>query len=224
MTHPDEEGDTAAGAVPSFDAVFAGVLSRLCTHFDSVSVRQPLPSAQLETKLSPLPPLPRELWSFYGLCDGLQVADDVQGDIFDVSRVAQRYPVCDAPACARLIPIRGDGCGDYDCVVAGPGPCAGAVVFWDHEIYDGPAYLLGGTLAAYLSMWADKLIAEHTSDGRRRPETIAPRLSSWPWVGKPKMQHPWPFDQAWLRASDTAADQILRDPAQRAWLLRQDGQ
>lgn len=208
------------------DLVFAAITSRLRAHFETVRFREPLGAGERASRFGGLPELPHDLRSFYALCDGIEVAvegtNDVQGDVFDLRRIGLSYPLCGTPSCARLIPIRADGCGDYDCVVAGSGPCEGAVVFWDHEVSDRPAYLLGGTLRSYLTMWADNLIHTYERDGKRRPETIAPRLTTWPWVGKPEVQHPWPFDEDWLRAVDPGVEAILRDPAQRWWLARRE--
>ena len=96
------------------------------------------------------------------------------------------------------------------------------MVFWDHEVYDGPAYLLAGSLMSYLEMWADKLVHEYFPSGEIDPRCVPPELDGWPWLGRPEYRHPWPFDEAWLREHDPLAAELLGDESSRKWLLRQD--
>lgn len=126
---------------------------------------------------------------------------------FGIERSLSYYPLCgEAQRLGRFVPLRGDGCGDYDCLIIGDGPCERAMVFWDHEVYDGAAYLLGGSLLNYLDMWADYMVHNFLPSGERAPED----------------QHPWPFDEAWMRERDPIADRLLGDESSRRWLLRQD--
>jgi hypothetical protein len=67
------------------------------------------------------------------------------------------------------------------------------------------------------------LITRYFPDGREDPRYIAPRLEKWPWIGKPEREHPWPFDEKWLKARDRRAAELLGDTATRDWFLRQDG-
>jgi hypothetical protein len=196
------------------------ILARLQGHFDEVTVSPPASEAAL-ARVRGLAPAP--LLTFWRQCNGLQVGiDDIEdGEIFGIDAALDTMEACGEDL-DGLLPLRGDGCGDYDCLVLGPGPCQGAVVFWDHEISEQPAYLLAGTLDSYLAAWADYLLFTYASDGARDPRTIAPTLSAFPWVGTPERQHPWPFDEAWLRAHDPAADRLLSDPEARGWLSRQD--
>jgi hypothetical protein len=200
---------------------FHEVVSNLRDWFFNVEVRPPAASLAHLDALD----LPADLREFYTLCDGIRVAKDNAGELYSSSRLVERYPVWpsdfdffDAQFHGRLLPIRDDGCGDYDCLVTGEGPCSGAVIFWDHERVESPGYLLAGSLSAYLRMWSDNLLTEWDQNGEVLPAARPPKLKEWPWLGKPELEHPWPFDVAWLRANDADADRILRDRKQRQWL------
>jgi hypothetical protein len=96
------------------------------------------------------------------------------------------------------------------------------VVFWDHEVYDGAAYLLGGCFLSYLDMWADHMVHEYLPTGERNPRCRPPEPDAGPWRGTPEYQHPWPFDESWMRERDPIADRLLGDASSRRWLSRQD--
>jgi hypothetical protein len=200
---------------------FHNVSSNLREWFFDVEVRPPASSLAHLDALR----VPPDLTEFYSLCDGIRVAEDNDGELYSTTRMLERFPVWprefesyDEQLHGRLLPIRDDGCGDYDCVVIGDGPCSGAVIFWDHERIECPGYLLAGSLSAYLWMWSDKLLTEWDQTGELLPAATPPKLKAWPWLGKPALQHPWPFDTKWLRENDPDADRILRDRRQRRWL------
>ncbi len=209
---------------------FEAVIARLRKHFRQVDVRPPASPEVISELQALVPGIPPELLAFYRVCNGIVVPteDHVEGHIYSAERTAIEYPVVVAeslqeyPELSRLIPVRCDGCGDHDCVVAGPGIGEGAVVFWDHEVYEGPAYLLAGSFLSYLDMWSDNLIHEYHSTGKRDPRYEAPHLKEYPWVGEPELQHPWPFDERWVAARDSRARELLADPLVRTWLLEQD--
>ncbi|HEX8322270.1 MAG TPA: SMI1/KNR4 family protein [Tepidisphaeraceae bacterium] len=202
-------------------ATFVKVILNLRDWFFDVEVRPPAQSLSHLDRLN----IPADLREFYSLCDGIRIGKDSAGELYSSSRMAERFPVWpqdlhsfDEQFHWRLLPIRDDGCGDYDCLVTGDGPCTGAVIFWDHELLESPGYLLAGSLAAYLRMWSENLLAEWDQTGGVLPAARPPKLKEWPWLGKPALEHPWPFDTKWLRANDPDADRILRDRRQRRWL------
>jgi hypothetical protein len=124
------------------------------------------------------------------------------------------------PSLTRLLPLRGDGCGDFDCTVA-PGDVApGSVVFWDHEVYDRPSHLLGSTLASYLDMWSESLVHDYLADGELHPGARAPQLDRWPWLGTPERKHPWPFDADWIARRDPGVAGLLGSQDVLRWLAR----
>ncbi len=158
---------------------------------------------------------------FYESCDGFDagLADSVCGDVLALERALSRLPVGKQ---SRLFPLRSDGCGNFDCIVLGTGTCEGAVVFWDHEVYDRPAYLLGGCLTAYLEHLIDKLVHEFLPTGERDARYVPSRIAEWPFIGESELSHPWPFDERWLGSRDPDAARLLADPFTRRWLARQD--
>lgn len=201
---------------------FDEIIRRLQQHFDTVTVHPPAGNDALQEVHARLPAVPDALLDFWHYCDGIKVTRYEEGDLFGIQRSLAVYPCCDVGQVARFVPLRGDGCGDYDCLVVGEGRLEGVVVFWDHEVYDGPAYLLGGSLLSYLDMWADHMIHEYLPNGERDPRCQPPKLNVWPFLGKPEYRHPWPFDESWMRARDPIADQLLGDMSSRRALLRQD--
>jgi hypothetical protein len=199
-------------------------INRLKSHFHKVTVAQPLKNvmASLQRKL---PDIPDDLRLFYTTCDGIKVKldDEVEGEIFSAKQLLEFYPIAiDVNIVSHFLPIREDGCGDYDCLVAGSGVGANSVIFWDHEVYEGPAYLLGSSLFSYLDMWSDYLVHCYLPDGRKNPKYDSPSLKQWPWIGEAEEKHPWPFDENWMMERDPRSKQLLSSPEVRAWLLGQD--
>jgi hypothetical protein len=202
---------------------FDQIVQKLRQHFDTVTLHPPAGEAALYELRERISAVPDVLLSFWRYCDGIRVTRYEEGDLFGIQRALSSYPLCgEDERLGRFVPFREDGCGDYDCVVVGDGPCEGAVVFWDHEIDDGAAYLLGGSLLGYLEMWADHMVHEYLPNGDRDPRCRAPKLDQWPWLGTPEYEHPWPFDEQWMRERDPVADRLLGDESSRRWLLRQD--
>jgi hypothetical protein len=120
-----------------------------------------------------------------------------------------------------LIPLRGDGCGNYDCLVSGLGIGTGSVVFWDHEVYECPSHLLGSSLITYLEMWFDYVVSTYLPTGSMDPRFDPPELDGPPWIGEAELHHPWPTDEAWMVEHDPALGVLLDDPAMRKWLADQ---
>lgn len=186
---------------------FDDIVQRLRQHFGAVTVNPPVSDAAFRELRQRVAGVPDVLLSFWRYCDGIRVTRFEEGELFGIERSLSYYPLCgDAQRLGRFVPLRGDGCGDHDCLIIGDGPCERAMVFWDHEVYDGAAYLLGGSLLNYLDMWADYMVHNFLPSGERAPED----------------QHPWPFDEAWMRERDPIADGLLGDESSRRWLLRQD--
>lgn len=199
-------------------------IDRLVRYFDHVEVPPPAGSEAIGQLHAELQSVPSELAQFYEHCDGLRVGlhDGVVGHIYDIQTAFEYYSYFrKVEKLQGLFPIRGDECGDNDCLVFRAGPANGAVVFWDHEIYDGPAYLLAGSFFTYLDMWCDYLVHCYLPTGEDDPRYVAPSLDRWPWIGKAELEHPWPFDEAWLTSRDAKAATLLADETVRSWLLRQ---
>ena len=202
---------------------FDEIIQRLRQHFGTVAVHPSVAKTARRELCQRVPSVPDVLLSFWHYCDGIQVTRFEEGTIFGIQQSLSFYPLyCEPDLLGRFVPLRGDGCGNHDCLIVGQGSCEGAVVFWDHEVYDGAAYLLGGSLLGYLDMWADHMIHEFLPNGERDPRCKAPELDAWPWYGTPEYQHPWPFDESWMRERDPIACRILHDEKSRRWLLEQD--
>lgn len=198
---------------------------KLRNHFIEVTVRPPADRRDRVALGSRFDSIPEDVEYYYAQCNGITVGlqDDAVGHLFPLDRSLARMPVAvDCEPERRFVPIRGDGCGDYDCVVLGDGPAEGAVVFWDHEVCEGPAYLLGGCFSSYLQMWADHLVNRYLPNGEEDRRYRPLSLAEYPWVGEPKLRHPWPFNEEWMASRDARAARILNEPAARSWLLRQD--
>lgn len=199
-------------------------IKQLKAHFRNVSVAMPADMRDIAGLHARFARIPDDLQHFYSNCNGITISlrDDTVGNILPLKMSLQFMPIASGNEPAnRFLPVRCDGCGDYDCVVLGDGLAEGSVVFWDHEVYDGPAYLLAGSFRNYLEMWTDYLLTRYRPDGEEDSRYVAPSLTQWPWVGKPELQHPWPFDESWMKARDANAERILDNPGTRAWLLKQ---
>jgi hypothetical protein len=199
-------------------------LQRLTSHFCEVIVRPPAATRDFHALRSRAVNIPEDLNYFYSKCDGISVGlrDDVVGHIYPLSTSLSIMPIADdGEVERRFLPVRCDGCGNYDCVVLGDGIGEASVVFWDHEVYEGPAYLLGGSFSGYFQMWADRLTKCYLPDGQEDRRFVAPALDRWPWVGTAELEHPWPFDEQWMKSNDFAALALLNDPTARHWLVRQ---
>ena len=213
------------------------VIQRLEDHFGKVAVNSAAPADSIARVTESFSNVPDELLRFFEICDGISVAveDDVRGILFSISESLDRLAVPfdldpellgiseeeaeqlkakmapDFEVSKRLHPIRGDGCGNFDCVLMGPGAGAGAVVFWDTTSSFRPAYLLAGDLCAYLEHWSDSLVSKFFPDGSEDQRYVGPELNHAPWIGEPELSHPWPFDLSWIRKADSGAARLLDD-------------
>jgi hypothetical protein len=199
----------------------ADTIGRLTQRFGRAEARKPNDNALIEAFADTFGVLPIELAEFLRLSDGLDLKlhDHVVGHIYGLTEMRQVLRVSKSLAAANLIPMRGDGCGNYDCVDIGTGPTKGAVLFWDHEAGDQPAYLLGGDFAAYLEMWSDFVVSRFFPDGSEDPAFRPKKLAAWPWIAPGERTHPWPIDEQWLRARDSRANLLLSDPQLRPRLI-----
>lgn len=199
----------------------ADIIARLTQRFARAEVRKPNDNAAIEAFSDMFGSLPSELAEFLRLSDGLDLKlhDDVVGKIYGLADMREVLKVWKPLNAGNLIPVRGDGCGNYDCVDIGTGPTTGAVLFWDHEDGGQPAYLLGGDFASYLDMWSDFVVSCFLQDGSKDPAFRPKRLTAWPWIGPGERTHPWPFDEQWVRARDSRADLLLSDPHLRPRLI-----
>lgn len=196
-------------------------LTRLRDHFPAMKPVRGADHALL-ARLEDRAPGAEELLSFYLVSDGFDVGlcDDVVGQLLPLSKVLkQQRSLRDLGVCdGRLLPVRSDGCGDYDAFVMGAGPCRGAVVFWDHETFERPSHLLGGTFPSYVRLLVDDLVTRYDRSGELRAEYKSRRLDEWPWIAPGELTHPWPHDRDWLRAEDPRAAELLKFPRERGWL------
>lgn len=189
----------------------------LQSHFDKVILNPPAKPEAIQTLAKYIGSSLGELEDFLNTYNGLQVElhDNVYGQIFSVEEMLQDHFSVgyndEYPFLKRLIPIQGNGCGDYYCYMVGNGPGNGSVIFWDHESPEGVSYLAGGTLYSFFKHWIKKLVTCYTSNGKERSEYIPPELNHPPWYGKPHKVFPWPFDTKWLRKNDHRADILLDD-------------
>ena len=205
---------------------FDDVRRRLEDHFVSARFASPASAAGIMELEQAIPALPEDLRELLARFDGFDLGLEagVEGELLSAANILTCYPVFEEPSSlARLVPLRSDGCGNFDCVLTTPGPGSGAVVFWDHEDLTGPAYLLASSLPAYLDMLADYLTSRYRRDGTEDQDYKGPfRVGPIPGVlDTEAWTHPWPFDEAWLRERDPGADALLANPAVRDLLLPQ---
>jgi hypothetical protein len=134
------------GVVTAIEAA----IRRLEAHFERVVVCPPAPASALAELRKRTPGLPSQLRAFYALANGIRVGlrDAVVGHLYSAEEVLEHHGVGFAhhASLARLLPLRGDGCGNFDCIVAAGEVAPGSVVFWDREIYDRPSHLLAKVL------------------------------------------------------------------------------
>lgn len=204
---------------------FEQTVERLTRHFDKVRVRQPAKTNYIVDLQAEYVVVPEQLVRFYTACDGIYVftEDYEDGLLLSLQKSMGYMPVGNEQGpLGCLLPIHTDGCGNFDCVVLGNGIGAGAVVFWDHELQDRPAYLLGGTLAGYFAMWADRLISRYLPNGELERRNKSQRNTSSLFSTAAGLSHPWPFDEHWIRTRDKRADELLDSSKVREWLLLQD--
>lgn len=224
------------------------VIERLENHFHKVTINAAAAAESVARVSESFSQTPGELLRFFEICDGISVSieDDVRGILFSISQSLDRLAAPldldpellgiseeeaehlktklapDFEVSKRLYPIRGDGCGNFDCVLMGPGAGAGAVVFWDTTSSFRPAYLLAGDFCAYLEHWSDSLISKFFADGSEDQRYVGPELDHAPWIGEPELSHPWPFDLPWIRKADSGAARLLDDLSFRRNVLAQE--
>ena len=91
-----------------------------------------------------------------------------------------------------LLPLKDDGCGNYDSVIIEPGLAFGAVVFWDHETTKAE-YLIASSVQIYLELLVTFPESERwSSDGQNQDD--------------------------FLRAHDPEAARLLDDQGFRTWV------
>jgi hypothetical protein len=200
---------------------FEEIASKLSNYFHQVEIGDSVgPGTAIILKVQ-IPNVPEDLLQFYNWGNGIKVGlrDHVVGEILSAERLLQLYPISIYESyITRLLPIRSDGCGNYDCIVTKPGIGEGAIVFWGHEAPEAPAYLLASSLRCYLEMWSDHLVTCYFPNGEIDPRYVPPRLDRWPWLGEPEMQHPWPFDKEWISEQDPGARKLFLSSEIRQWL------
>ena len=205
-------------------ALIAETIARLAGTFPRAAMRPHASEESIQVFVDTFGSLPAEWVSFLRITDGLDLHldDRVVGQILGLKDIEEVLGFAEILRVSHLVPVRRDGCGSYDCLDIGSGPTRGAVLFWDHEVYDRPAYLLGGDFAAYLDMWSDHVMSTFLEDGRRNESYRPKRTEEWPWIAPGDHEHPWPFDEKWMRARDPQADALLGNRFLRSRLLPTD--
>ncbi len=110
------------------------VVRRLQDHFRKVTVGRPASEKVIRTLQEKVPGVPGEAIAFWRRVNGIRVrierGNACEGRIYSVKEALGLYPLGQEDhELARLLPVRSDGCGDYDCLVTGEGIGQGAVVF-----------------------------------------------------------------------------------------------
>lgn len=130
--------------------------------------------------------LPEGVTRYLATSDGLDHSHSELDSICGSKEMLKPYPS------NSLLPLKGDGCGNYEAVIIEPGPCFGAVVFWDHETAKAE-YLVASSVPLYLEL----LVTFPTSDR---------------WSSDGQSQDDF------LRAHDHEAARLLDDPGFRTWV------
>jgi len=104
-------------------------------------LKQPVTEAALGELISVTGALPEGVLQYLATSDGVEHAS--LECVFNAHTM--RIP---SPS-NSLLPLRDDGCGNYDAVILDDGPGYGAVVFWDHESCRAK-YLIASSVPAYL--------------------------------------------------------------------------
>ncbi len=142
-------------------------------------LRPPITAAQLKKLVAASGSLPEGVTRYLATSDGLKHPE--LEPICGSAQMLKPYPS------SSLLPLKGDGCGDYDAVMIEPGFGFGAVVFWDHEPRKA-AYLIASSVPKYLEL----LVSVPDSD-RWSPDGLN--------------------QNEFLRAHDAEAARLLDDPA-----------
>lgn len=120
------------------------------------TLREPINKARLDELVVAAGPLPDGVRQYLATSDGLRHSE--RDPILGSKEMLAPYPS------NSLLPLKDDGCGNYDAIVIEPGLAFGAVVFWDHE--SGKAeYLVASSLPMYLEFLATVPISERWSQG-----------------------------------------------------------
>jgi len=147
-------------------------------------LREPIGKSRLSKLVAAAGSLPEGVTRYLATSDGLK-----HSKLFDIcgsNEMLKPYPS------SSLLPLKGDGCGNYDAVIIEPGLCFGAVVFWDHETTKAE-HLIASSVPVYLKLLVTFPPSERwSSDGQSQDD--------------------------FLRAHDAHAARLLDDPAFRAWV------
>jgi len=141
-------------------------------------LRKPISTTRLSELANAAGSLPEGVSRYLATSDGLDhpLLDSIWGS----KEMLKPYPS------NSLLPLKGDGCGNFDAVLIEPGPGFGAVVFWDHETTKAE-YLIASSVPVYLELLVSTPLSERwSSDGQSHDD--------------------------FLRAHDAAAASLLDDP------------
>jgi hypothetical protein len=220
------------------------VLRRLRRRFEGLTIAPPADAAAVERLRAALPACPPELPAFLAVCGGLDAHCDCYGEIYGAERMLEVRGWIVEPWGTRYVPLRGDGCGGEDCLVVGPGVAEGAVVFCDREAM-GPTYVCASGLWTYLDLWSDWLVHSFEPDGEsidraaefstalmdaiRRDHPDVDRVSVLGALldmggdaesgASSRLEHPWPFDERWMRRRDPGLAALFDSPEVARWLV-----
>jgi len=104
-------------------------------------LKQPATEAALGELISVTGALPDGVLQYLHTSDGLEHAS--------LELVFNAHTMRIPSPSNSLLPLRDDGCGNYDAVILDDGPGHGAVVFWNHESCRAE-YLIASSVPAYL--------------------------------------------------------------------------
>lgn len=175
-------------------------LDRLRAYFVSIEIAPPASQVDLKRAAEQLGRIPSGMTALFLECSGLKIRiqDLVEGSVYSLTEALEvhgRVFMHRPEEVRRLLPIRGDGCGNFDCVITS-GPGAGAVVFWEHERGERAACLVASSVPKFLDIVAQYLMESRSPDGQRSGSTSV-------WLWQPER----------LLERDPGAARLLRDPA-----------
>ena len=190
-------------------------VAKLAAHFKNAEFGRPARPEVLAELRSLVPQLPADLEEFWSVCDGIDLKLDFgdrdgricsSGDCLARMKIAS-WLSSGPSSIHHLLPVRDDGCGDYDCVVGADDALAGSVVFLDQ--YSVISYLPAGSFRSFFEFWVDQIIFGYLPNGDLKLEHDEESDDFKVYLGD---AHPWPFDTQWVRRHDPRLDELLRNP------------
>ena len=182
----------------------ANSIQSLNAYFDKFELKPA--KENLIPKLKALyPNITDELVEFYECCDGFHSGFEEENSIIlGVESIIELTEgrSGENPLFTQLLPIRNDGCWNFDCVVLGP-TGKNTIVFWDRETSEKPDYPIAGNLDNFFDFFVKWAITCYHHDGTPKYEyDILENCDA--------QSFPWPFELNWI---------IQNDQTLKEWLL-----